>query len=41
MATLHPSAVLRGGDQQDQMYEGFVQDLRTAAAALDGSPTEV
>jgi uracil-DNA glycosylase family protein len=41
MATLHPSAVLRGGDQQDQMYEGFVQDLRTAAAALGASPSEV
>jgi DNA polymerase len=34
LATLHPSAVLRGGDQQDEMYEGFVQDLRVAATAL-------
>jgi DNA polymerase len=41
MATLHPSAVLRGGDQQDQMYEGFVADLRTAAAALGNRPPEV
>jgi DNA polymerase len=41
MATLHPSAVLRGGDQQDQMYEGFVRDLRTAAEALQNRPPEV
>jgi DNA polymerase len=36
LATIHPSAVLRGGDQQEQMYEGFVADLRVAAAALNG-----
>jgi DNA polymerase len=34
LATLHPSAVLRGGDQQEEMYEGFVRDLRVAATAL-------
>jgi uracil-DNA glycosylase family protein len=34
LATLHPSAVLRGGEQQDEMYEGFVRDLRVAAEAL-------
>ena len=35
LATLHPSAVLRGGEQQDEMYEGFVRDLRVAATALN------
>jgi uracil-DNA glycosylase len=38
LATLHPSAVLRGGDQQDEMYEGLVRDLRVAAAALHPGP---
>src|SRR3954454_1095292 len=35
LATVHPSAVLRGGDQQEAMYEGFVRDLQVAAAALE------
>src|SRR4051794_6605518 len=34
LATVHPSAVLRGGDQQEAMYQGFVRDLQVAAAAL-------
>jgi uracil-DNA glycosylase len=33
LATLHPSAVLRT-DDRDAAYEGFVADLRVAAAAL-------
>jgi DNA polymerase len=37
LATLHPSAVLRGGDQQEEMYAGFVRDLAVAAAALSAS----
>jgi uracil-DNA glycosylase family protein len=36
LATIHPSAVLRGGDLQEQMYEGLVADLRVAATALTG-----
>ncbi len=34
LATVHPSAVLRGGDQQEAMYEGLVRDLQVAAAAV-------
>ncbi|MDQ1635050.1 MAG: uracil-DNA glycosylase [Frankiaceae bacterium] len=41
MATLHPSAVLRGGDQQEEMYDGFVRDLRVAAKALNSRPADV
>jgi DNA polymerase len=37
LATIHPSAVLRGGDQQEAMYAGFVRDLQVAAAALTRS----
>jgi DNA polymerase len=37
VATIHPSAVLRGGDQQEQMFQGLVADLRVAAAALSGA----
>jgi DNA polymerase len=34
LATLHPSAVLRvDPDQRDEVYAGFVQDLRVAASA--------
>ena len=36
MATIHPSAVLRADPpSRDQVYGGFIADLRTAAAALD------
>jgi uracil-DNA glycosylase family protein len=35
LATVHPSAVLRGGDQQEDMYQAFVRDLQVAAAALE------
>src|SRR3954449_744484 len=34
VATIHPSAVLRGGDQQEQMYEGLVRDLSVVAREL-------
>ncbi len=37
LATIHPSAVLRGGDQQEAMYQGLVRDLQVAAAALTSS----
>ena len=37
LATIHPSAVLRGGDQQEEMYQGLVNDLRVAATALSGA----
>lgn len=34
-ATIHPSAVLRGGDSDRQaLFDGFVHDLRAVAAAL-------
>jgi uracil-DNA glycosylase family protein len=31
VATLHPSAVLRGGDERESMYRGLVDDLSLAA----------
>ena len=34
-ATIHPSAVLRGGDEQrSELYDGLVADLEAVAAAL-------
>jgi DNA polymerase len=33
LATLHPSAVLRADGDREQVYAGFVADLRVAAAA--------
>jgi uracil-DNA glycosylase family protein len=33
VATVHPSAVLRAGDQRKQMYAGLVADLRLASGA--------
>jgi uracil-DNA glycosylase len=39
IATIHPSAVLRGDDEQrDVMFDGLVADLRVAASAL-GNPS--
>jgi uracil-DNA glycosylase len=32
--TIHPSAVIRAGDDRDEVYRGFVSDLRAAAAIL-------
>ena len=34
LATVHPSAVLRAGDQREEAYAGLVSDLRTVAAAV-------
>ena len=34
LATIHPSAVLRAGDDRDEAYAGLVSDLRVAAAAV-------
>jgi uracil-DNA glycosylase family protein len=34
LVTIHPSAVLRARDDRDEMFEGFVRDLRVAAKAL-------
>ena len=34
VVTIHPSAVLRAGDDRDAMYGGLVEDLRRAAALL-------
>jgi uracil-DNA glycosylase family protein len=34
VVTIHPSAVLRAGDDRDAMYGGLVDDLRRAAALL-------
>lgn len=34
VATIHPSAVLRAREDRDDMYDGLVADLRTAADAL-------
>jgi DNA polymerase len=36
LATLHPSAVLRAGDDRDAVYAGVVSDLRVVARALGG-----
>jgi uracil-DNA glycosylase family protein len=36
IASIHPSAVLRGSEEErDNMFEGLVNDLRVAASALD------
>lgn len=36
LATIHPSAVLRGSEEdRDTMFDGLVKDLRVAAIALD------
>jgi DNA polymerase len=32
LATIHPSAVLRAGEDRNEMYRGFVEDLGLAAA---------
>jgi uracil-DNA glycosylase family 4 len=32
--TVHPSAVLRAGDEREQAYEAFVADLKLVADAL-------
>jgi DNA polymerase len=32
--TVHPSAVLRAGDEREQAYEAFVADLKFVAGAL-------
>jgi uracil-DNA glycosylase len=34
IATVHPSAVLRGGDRRAEMLDGFVRDLETIAARV-------
>ena len=34
VVTIHPSAVLRAGDDRDTMYGGLVADLKRAAALL-------
>ena len=34
LVTIHPSAVLRARDDRDEMFKGFVRDLRVAAKAL-------
>ncbi|MBV9823042.1 MAG: UdgX family uracil-DNA binding protein [Actinobacteria bacterium] len=34
LATIHPSAVLRGGDARDELYAGLVTDLRQAAGLV-------
>ncbi len=34
VATIHPSAILRAEDRQDQEYQLFVQDLHTIAARI-------
>jgi hypothetical protein len=36
LATPHPSAVLRAGDQRDELYASLVDDLRRVAARLQG-----
>jgi DNA polymerase len=37
LATIHPSAVLRAGDQRDEAHAGLVGDLRVVAAAMAGA----
>ena len=32
--TIHPSAVLRAGDERDEAYEGFVADLKLVADGM-------
>lgn len=34
--TIHPSAVLRAGDEREEAYESFVADLKLVADALGG-----
>ena len=34
LVTIHPSAVLRARDDREEMFDGFVRDLRVAARAL-------
>ena len=34
LVTIHPSAVLRARDDRDEMFDGFVRDLRVAAKGL-------
>jgi uracil-DNA glycosylase family protein len=34
LATIHPSAVLRAGDNRESAYQGLVSDLEVAASAL-------
>ena len=34
LVTIHPSAILRARDDRDEMFDGFVRDLRVAAKAL-------
>ncbi|HVM23850.1 MAG TPA: UdgX family uracil-DNA binding protein [Candidatus Limnocylindrales bacterium] len=36
VATIHPSAILRAGEDRDQLMEQLVADLRAAAAHLSG-----
>lgn len=35
VATIHPSAVLRGKERRDELYAGLVADLRVARDAVD------
>ena len=35
IATIHPSAVLRGGERRAEMFDGFLRDLETIAAHVD------
>ncbi|MDI3406925.1 UdgX family uracil-DNA binding protein [Streptomyces cavernicola] len=37
VATIHPAAVLRAGENREEVYAGLVSDLRVAAAALSRS----
>jgi DNA polymerase len=39
LATVHPSAVLRGGDARDEIYAGLVADLLVVAARLAAPPS--
>jgi uracil-DNA glycosylase len=34
VVTIHPSAVLRAGDDRQAMYDGLVEDLQRGAALL-------
>jgi len=34
LVTIHPSAVLRAGDDRQAMYDGLVHDLQRGAALL-------
>jgi DNA polymerase len=38
VATIHPSAVLRGKERKDELYAGLVADLRIALDALETPP---